>query len=133
MRQSSSSPTLSANSFKPDMGTPSAFLGTLNAESISQAELETFVTLLGAVGAAQERHDAFQHLLRKVPLNPQQVVTLAKSQPVREDVGLQLALKRYIRARQFAASHAAEQARLSSKWGVAADIVMAFFMSLPPL
>jgi len=115
------------------MDTPSTFLRTLSTESISESELATFVTLLAAVPEALERHDAFQHLLRVAALSPDQVVVLAKSSPVREDVGLQLLLKRYIRSQQFAASHAAEQARLSSKWAVAADIVMGFFMSLPPM
>jgi len=47
-------------------------------------------------------------------------------------VGLQLLLKRYTRARQYAESNSAEAKRLASGWAKAAEFVKALIMSLPP-
>jgi hypothetical protein len=113
------------------MDTPSGLLRALTSDHISESEFAEFERLLATTADPEERDEAVAHLLRVVRLEPEQAVALAKSHVVRERPGLQLALKRYVRAQQYAASHAAQQAHLASRWGVASDLLVAWFMSFP--
>jgi len=111
--------------------TPSGLLRALTSDRISESEFAEFERLLATTADPQERDEAVVHLLRVVRLEPEQAVSLAKSHVVRERLGLQLELKRYVRAQQYASSRAAQQLHLASRWGVAFDLLVACFMSFP--
>ena len=108
------------------------YLRSLDKTVVSPAELQRFIAELAAQDPGS-REEALAHLLRTVQLSPEEVITLSKAPPVRTALGLQLQLKRYTRARQYAASHAAESKRLASGWAKAAEFVKAFITSLPPV
>ena len=108
------------------------FLRTLGSESLSPSQLDTFVSLLASAPEAAARQESLAHLLRVASLSPDQVMSLAKSSPVQSDLALQLSLKRYVRAKQFASSHAAEQSRLASPWAMALEFLSAV-TGLPPI
>jgi hypothetical protein len=110
----------------------SDFLRTLGSEGWSSHQLDTFISLLASLPEAAARHESFAYLLRIAPLSPEQVVFLAKSSPVQSDLALQLSLKRYVRAKEFASSHAAEQSRLASPWAIPLEVLRAV-TGLPPI
>jgi hypothetical protein len=107
------------------------YLQSLGKTDLSSAELDNFVAELERQDGGS-REEALAYLLRIVQLTPEQVIELSQAQPVRSTVGLQLLLKRYTRARQYAASNTAEAKRLASGWAKAAEFVKALIMSLPP-
>ena len=113
------------------MGTPTEYLQALRSDHLLDAELAEFERLLAGECEPQMQVQALEHLLRAVHLQPEQVVSLARSQVVRERSGLQLALTRYARSQQYRSSHSTEQARLASRWAEASDLIKAFFLSFP--
>jgi len=118
------------------METLSQFVLALGATGASPSELDRFLVLLGTAPDAESRRNALAHLLRAVPLSPEQTLFLAKAAPVASDGSLQLLLKRYVRAQQFAASNAAEKQRLSSPWATSTEAVKAVLAVLsfvPPV
>ena len=114
------------------MDVASDFIKTLNSASVSPSQLDTFVALLASIPEAAARQESLAHLLRVTLLSPEQVVSLAKSSPVQADLSLQLSLTRYVRAKQFASSHTAEQSRLASPWAMAFEVLSAV-TGLPPI
>jgi hypothetical protein len=108
------------------------YLQSLDKAHLSAAEIEEFLAHL-ARQEPESREEALAYLLRTVQLTPQQVVTLSETSPVRTTVGLQLLLKRYARAQQYASSNAAETKRLATGWAKAAEFVKALISSIPPI
>jgi len=110
----------------------SDFVRTLGTEGLSSSQLDTFVSLLASLPEVATRRESFAYLLRIVPLSPEQAVFLAKSSLVQSDLALQLSLKRYVRAKEFASSHAAEKSRLASPWAMAFEALSAI-TGFPPI
>src|SRR5262249_39438425 len=91
------------------------YLQALDKSHLSVTELGKFVAELERQDS-RSREEALAYLLRTAELTPEQVIELFQAQPVRTTVGLQFQLKRYTRARQYAASNSAEAERLASGW-----------------
>jgi hypothetical protein len=105
------------------MTSASAYIGGgLGATTISDLELEHFMRLLSAEPSKASQQSAFDHLLQKIVVTPEQALTLAKCEPTKRSVGLQHSLKRYARSREFAAANAAHAYR--SKWNDVTDLLM---------
>ena len=88
---------------------------------------DVFDTLLARIAAepdADERAAQVEHVLRVVRVTPAQVVTLAKTPLVRDHLGLQLVLKRFVREREYEAERQQYAAR--SEWRKVAELILAF-------
>jgi hypothetical protein len=114
------------------MNAASDFIQTLGSETLSASQLESFVALLTSLASTEERQESFSLLLRRIAVNPEQSMFLARSAPVQADLALQLSLKRYVRSKEFLSSHAHEQARLSSPWALPFEFLKAL-TGFPPV
>jgi hypothetical protein len=114
------------------MNAASDFIQTLGTETLSTSQLESFVALLTSLASSEQRQESFSTLLRRIALNAEQAMLLAKSAPVQADLALQLSLKRYVRSKEFSLSHADEQARLSSPWALPFEFLKAL-TGFPPV
>jgi len=86
------------------MGAASAYLRELGKPRLDSTELDRFLSCIAAESEKDERQAALDHLLRIVDLTPDQVIHIAASAPVRGAVGLQLAISRYARSKEFEAA-----------------------------
>jgi len=93
-------------------------------QPIADDAFEALLERIAAEPDAAERHGAVEHVLRVVLLTPAQVVVLAKSMVVRDSIGLQLVVKRFVREREYEAGRKAYAER--SEWEKVAEVILAF-------
>jgi hypothetical protein len=79
----------------------SSYINSLG-KSASSAEVARFIELLGTEPSKATQQSALDHLLQAVSVTPDQALALARCEVVKGSVGLQLSLKRYARAQEFA-------------------------------
>ena len=114
------------------MSAASNWVHQLIAGGVTAPQLEVFASLLASTQDAAERCEALTFFLRAAAPGPEQVITLAKSSAVRDDLALLQLLKRHARSQEFAASNAFEKARLSGSWAPAHEFLRAVTGLVPP-
>ena len=102
----------------------SATIQTHFGQAIADDAFDALLARIGAEPGAAERQAAVEHVLRVVLISPAQVVVLAKSATVRDSIGLQLVVKRFVREREYEAERKRYAER--SEWKKVAEVILAF-------
>ena len=103
------------------MGAASDYLRQIGKPRLSSVELNCFIEHVAGETTKADRQASIDHLLRVVDLEPDQLVALAASSPVRQETGLQHSIQRYARSKEFEASQRA--AENEPAWKTALNII----------